>query len=612
MNILTQNLLICKNEVTQHLHIYPLENKLILTGYSGQYKSAEGKYMKTKSGKFLTVFSLILAVINSLAYFAMRNCWSGMSNTLGYAKSGSEFILILPVIICFIFFLTMFSEFIIARLNPYGRRWPLVYTIVELVFSIVIGVIIRFGGQKYVRFATPHFLRSLGIAAALFLIYLLLTKYPASGLKNSALFKTTVMVLLIAAALLVLTRFGIIRIVYEPVVYAVEDEYQIVFSGSVKSLGSVIVNGHEYYDLSSGSERSSERVHKVCVPMEVLDSARSYTVTLQQVWYRGPFGGILGKTVTRDYSFKPVDTSDGFRYMCLSDIHANAKGAIATASHAGDFDLLVFDGDTLSMIDAYRDANFVNMIAHEITKGGIPVIYARGNHECKGAYAEELYKYVGSFNGSFYYGVHLGDVYCMVLDFGEDHDDEWWENYTTAHFDEYRADQLEFLKSEKEKGYCDNSSYNLVVCHIPITFVNYRHDHEKDKAAFTEMLNSMKVDMNLCAHQHDLFIFEPGLIAPNESLTYNPAFRSGTYSGYLTDFNFPALMLSKPGFTQDPSDEDEASHIGLVIDADLSAGTQDCFYLNSLGEKVHVVNPFAEVDYGNEFVLAMQDRPTSD
>lgn len=556
--------------------------------------------------KFLKVFSIAWGVVTSLAFLAMRNCWSGMSGTLGYEKSHSEFILIAPILICVLMFLTLFSEMIIAKAKPDGQKWPVVYFVVQLVYTIVIAVVIIFGGQKYVRFATPHFLKTLGVAAGIFVIWWLIFRYPNLRIKGNNVFKTSVIVVLITLAMLCFVKFGILKFTYEPVVYAVEDEYQIVFSGSTKSIGTVIIDGKEYYDLNAGSEKSSELEHKVIVPMEVLDKAGKYTVTMQHVWYRGPFGGILGGTVSKDYDFRAVDTSDGFEYIGISDVHANALGAIKSTSYASKPDLLVIDGDTLSMIDAYRDANYVNMLAHEITKGEYPVIYARGNHEVKGAYAEQLYKFVGSKNESFYYPVHLGDIYILVLDLGEDHDDDWWEYYDTAHFEDYRAKQMDFIRDEINKGDYKNSSYNMVVAHIPVTFINSRHNHEDDKIALTELLNDMNINMNLCAHQHDIFIFEPGLVNPYVGLEYNPDFKSGSYDGCLTDFNFWSLMLSKPGFTQNPKDDDEASHICLVVDVDFASEKQTCYYLNSLGEKVHIVNQFAPKDYGDEIIIDMK------
>ena len=73
--------------------------------------------------------------------------------------------------------------------------------------------------------------------------------------------------------------------------------------------------------------------------------------------------------------------------------------------------------------------------------------------------------------------------------------------------------------------------------------------------------------MSLSGHQHDLFVFEPGVVTPNEKLKYHGPFGSKTYKGYLTDFNFPNLLISKRGYTQtDNADLTKVkSQIGLKI-----------------------------------------------
>ena len=60
-------------------------------------------------------------------------------------------------------------------------------------------------------------------------------------------------------------------------VFAVGDEYQIAWSTSVKSAGSVTVNGVTYYDADNGRNRIST-LHKVSVPMSELDRAKSYEI----------------------------------------------------------------------------------------------------------------------------------------------------------------------------------------------------------------------------------------------------------------------------------------------------------------------------------------------
>ncbi len=50
---------------------------------------------------------------------------------------------------------------------------------------------------------------------------------------------------------------------------------------------------------------------------------------------------------------------------------------------------------------------------------------------------------------------------------------------------------------------------------------------------------------------------------------------------------------------QPEAEETKESQAGLLIEADLGSGTQNCTYLNSRGEKIPVVNPFADKDYGD-------------
>ncbi len=557
--------------------------------------------MKTPSSRLLKLLSLLLTGFDLLMYFAMRPCWSGISKTFGYSNGKADILLAIPVMICILLLLIFLANLAALLFKPEGRRWPLAFTIIGAVFLAAIVVIIKLGAAAYIRFVLQNFLVSLAAAAAVLLAAFLLFIYPKTALKDKQGFKACALALLLLAAGLSLTRFAFGGISCGPVVYAVEDEYQIVFSGRSASLASVIIDGKEFDDLYAGS-LSGGRIHKVSVPMTVLDAAKAYEIRLQKIIYRGPFAGILGKTFSEKHSFTPADTSDGLQYLSFSDIHMHKNAALRTEAAAPDYDFLVIGGDTISVVDTFADANYVNKLLSAMTGGEKPVIYARGNHEVKGRYAEQLDRFVGSKNGSFCYTVSLGDVCALVLDLGEDHDDDWWEYYGTARYDAYRDEQSEFLKNELASGSLSAYTYRLAICHIPPVYVNYRHNHEAVKAEWTDLLNQMDIDMCVCGHQHEALIFEPQLVTPHEKLVYNPAYDSGTYNGYLTDFDFPCLMVSKPGYTQ--TDENTKSQIGLYISADLTSGSQTCFYLNSDGKKVSVVNPFALKDYGEEIVIA--------
>ena len=127
----------------------------------------------------------------------------------------------------------------------------------------------------------------------------------------------------------------------------------------------------------------------------------------------------------------------------------------------------------------------------------------------------------------------------------------------------------------------------------------------------TDLLNQMDIDMLICGHQHDIMIFEPGLVEPETELMFNSEYKKDKkYKGYLTDFNFPAFMVSKPGFTfsDEPSLHSARSQIGLFVDADLVAKKETCYYLNSKGEKVDVMNMWAEKHYGTEITIDLDTK----
>ena len=482
---------------------------------------------------------------------------------------------------------------------------------ISVVFLGAIIYIIANGANAYMRFVWPKFFIGLAAAVALLAIYFLLFIYPKTFFKDSKIFKFGILGLSSVLAIGLLLHFSINRITYKPVVYAVEKNYQIVFSSNSEATGWVEIGGKCYYDTYAGSTKKFSKVHKIEVPMTVLDAAKQYTVHTQRSIYCGPFGGFLGRDISQKVDFKPVDSSDGVQYLSFSDIHMNDWQTVKTAKTVEKYDFLVLAGDAISDVETYEDANFMNQVANKITGGQIPVVYARGNHDVKGRYAEQMHKFAGSVGEKFYYHFYFDNVYGLVLDLGEDHDDDWWEYYDTAHYDDYRQEQINLLKDEIAKHEYDAYDYHLVACHIPIPFINYRHNHVEVKKEMTALLNQMDIDMLLCGHQHDIMIFEPGLIEPETKLKYNSEYiPNKTYKGYLTDFNFPTFMVSKPGFTfsDDPGLIRTKSQIGLFVDADLAGNKETCYYLNSKGQKVDVMNMWAEKHYGTEITIDLTTK----
>jgi hypothetical protein len=125
----------------------------------------------------------------------------------------------------------------------------------------------------------------------------------------------------------------------------------------------------------------------------------------------------------------------------------------------------------------------------------------------------------------------------------------------------------------------------------------------------------MGIDMCISGHQHDLYIFEPGFITPNTKLKYHSSYyENKKYNGYLTDFKFPCILVSKRGRTQtdDSALTNMKEQIGAYISVDFAKNEQVITYNTSNGDLVDVVNPFVGVDnpeneksYGNKIVFPL-------
>ncbi len=569
--------------------------------------------LKFLKNNLVVVLAGIWSVAVALFWLALRVKWSGISRILGADTEQSFLVMHLPLLICILLWiiaLLNIAAFIFLR----GRKWCTVLSLsLSGAFTVLSVLVVIFCAASYMRFILPGFFKSLGIALLIGLLALILFFPSTSNSKKTLIIKGSAVG--IAAVAAVFIGYGITigsYFTYDPVVYAVENEYQIVFSTNSSAIAWVEIGDERYYDLYGGSMKSNEKVHKISVPQEKLDEAKAYSVHAQKMIYRGPFGGYMGDEIEKAFDFRPVDSSDGLVYYTMTDVHHAYTGAVNTAKSVENLDFLVMLGDNVSIADTESDAQFANMLAYAVTGGEIPVIYARGNHEIKGKYAEELHKYVGSKNGNFYYWFTMSDVFGITLDIGEDHDDDWWEYYGTAQFVQYQNEQTEMLRELIASEVYSEYNYTLVACHIPIPFVNSRKNHTEVKQTWTELLNEIEPDLVLSGHQHSLYPFIEGQETKYDAknrLIYNSSFNPGKkYGGYLTDFEFNSFIAGRRGSSQTDSvgTFNQTEHIGLVTEADILSGTQVCRYINSDGETVSVYNPFADGDAQTEFVLPLK------
>lgn len=558
------------------------------------------------------------ALIIALFWFAMRVIWSGISKVLSEAmgeKAPTPFMLNLPLYISILLWVVLvFAVVNLVWLKH--KKWPKITLTVFLgVFTMASVIVVIVGAVDYLYFILPKFFLSLLVSICIIVFALLVFFPPVKNSKYCMAFKCALVALVILVS--VFGGYGVTlgsRFTYEPVVYAVEDTYQIVFSTNHSATAWVEIDGEKYYDLFAGSMKSADTVHKITVPQEKLDEAKGYSIHAQKMIYRGPFGGFKGAEISKSYDFRPVNSSDGLVYYTVTDAHHARKGAVDAALSVENLDFLIILGDSVGMVEYEKDVQVSNLIAYDITKGEFPVVYARGNHEIKGEYAEQLHKYVGSKNESFYYWFVLSDVFGITLDLGEDHNDGWWEYYGTDKFTLYHNEQTRFLEELVSTKPYESYSYTLVACHIPIQFVNYRKDHSEVKASWTELLNQINPDLAVYGHQHDLYPFLEGqetMYDAKGKLVYNSQFKGEegrTYGGYLTNYEFNGFIAGRRGTTQIDKIGalNRKDYVGLAVYVDLTSKTQKCRFVNSKGDVVSVYNPFVEGPAQKEFVLDLK------
>ncbi len=296
-----------------------------------------------------------------------------------------------------------------------------------------------------------------------------------------------------------------------PSVFAVGDTYQILVSVSCNTVMWVKVGDKEYYDHSNGVLRSDTTIHKMILPKNELDEAGEYEILLRRIIERKTYYSETGEIESLKFKFYPLKSGDINIYN-ISDAH----NMLDTPKRAGEFfgddlDLLILNGDVIDHSANISVFDNIYDIAGHITKGEKPVIFSRGNHDHRGVCAEKLSSYTP--NSPFtYYSVRMGDLWCLVLDAGEDKNDDRIEYGNTICCHSYRLEETKFLESiiaNKENEYmAEGVKKKIVISHIPFTFV--RHIENEIFDYWTKLIDEkIKPDFYLCGHTHKCEIVRP-------------------------------------------------------------------------------------------------------
>ncbi len=302
---------------------------------------------------------------------------------------------------------------------------------------------------------------------------------------------------------------------FAPSVFAVGDGYQIIINTEGEAFVDIKTGGRLFTDDSNGILRSASSCHKFNIPAELIEGEKGYTVGVTPVTERKAYFSVTEKRIEYRYSFAPLP-DDNIRIYHIADTHNRVDEPVRACENYGKIDLLILNGDIPEDSETVSNFDTIYDICGRITGGGIPCVFARGNHDLRGRAAEFHSMYLPDCGGCSYYGFRAGRIRGLCLDCGEDKTDDHPEYGNTVTCHGFRERETEFIRREARNeadSSARDSGYKLVVVHVP--FIHRYHppfDIEEDiyREWAALLKDGYKPDLMLCGHEHGYRTVYPG------------------------------------------------------------------------------------------------------
>ncbi len=304
-----------------------------------------------------------------------------------------------------------------------------------------------------------------------------------------------------------------------PAVFTVGDTYQIMVPVNCECIMWVKVGSRSFYDDANGTLRSHTDIHRMTVPAKLLNEEKNYTVCYRVITERRPYFTTSEDEEQISYNFYPV-ISNAKAYM-IADAHNDSITTVNACKEFekkyGEIDFLILAGDIPNDSGSTKNFDTIYEIADKLTVGEKPIVYAKGNHDLRGIYAEKMDDYTPIQNGNSYFSFRIGDIWGLSLDCGEDKDDSHAEYGFTVACHQFREQQTEYIKSVIERADKEYRSegvkHKIIVTHNPFSqLLEPPFDIEKDiYSKWCSLLKcNIKPDIMISGHIHELEVNLPG------------------------------------------------------------------------------------------------------
>lgn len=255
-------------------------------------------------------------------------------------------------------------------------------------------------------------------------------------------------------------------------------------------------------------------VNKIALPGLKAGTKYYYKVCSKEIVEFKPYNVSWGDTETSVvFSFStPALQPEKVSWLVLNDIHDRPASFPHLMSLAKDFpaDFVFLNGD---MFDFQTDQQQIidHLLAPltDLFATSTPFLYTRGNHETRGKFARAHAEYFENPSQRYYFSFTQGPVHFIVLDTGEDKEDDHKEYAGLAAFDAYREQQARWLEKEIQTPAFKKAPFRVVMMHIPPFESGDWHGTMHCRELFNPLFNKGKIDLMICGHTHRYGIHQP-------------------------------------------------------------------------------------------------------
>ena len=239
--------------------------------------------------------------------------------------------------------------------------------------------------------------------------------------------------------------------------------------------------------------------------------------------------------------WRAVRTLDGkarsCRFSVFNDVHMRTAkySALASQVDSAGTDFIFLNGDIVSA----RNYQLDTLVRYAVEPlgplaGGLPVFFARGNHEGRGnntPLVAEVFPHRDP--APFYYTFRQGPVAFIVFDAGETHAKRSAAYCGSEVFEDYLAEQIEWAARAMREPSWRSAPVKVCMIHVPMI------DHE-DKSDYllqrwlnvhmVPMLNKAGVDLMIGADLHEFMLCEAGTMGNRFPILVNNELRRLDFS----------------------------------------------------------------------------------